>query len=179
VLARVAVSGTEGDGWFVIAAGLVAAVLVFWHDNEPKLWKLGLLGIAGAIAFGVAAYDWSNLRQVAGDEEVAALVSPGWGVILSTLAGASAVAAAIKHWFRFAGGRFAERSRDPVPTEPDLGLPPEQPTARCIDRVEPLSQLRSHALSVSADLQRAITVDDVFSSAEHERERAFLRSLAR
>ena len=57
-------------------------------------------------------------------------------------------------------------------------LPSRRDLAQRIDRVEALAQLRSHALSVSADLQRAISVDDVFSSAKDERERAFLKSLA-
>jgi hypothetical protein len=49
--------------------------------------------------------------------------------------------------------------------------------ARRVDRVEALAALRSLALSVSADLQRAITAEDVFTQAKDERERARLQAL--
>jgi hypothetical protein len=50
--------------------------------------------------------------------------------------------------------------------------------AQRVDRVEALAALRSIALSVSSDLQRAITAEDVFSSGRNEQERAKLQSLA-
>lgn len=50
--------------------------------------------------------------------------------------------------------------------------------ARRVERVEALAELRSIALTVSSDLQRAITAEDVFSSATNERQRAKLQSLA-
>ena len=50
--------------------------------------------------------------------------------------------------------------------------------AREVDRADALHQLCNRALSVSADLGRAITAQDVFSSATNEQERAELRALA-
>ena len=40
--------------------------------------------------------------------------------------------------------------------------------ARRVDRVEALAELRSIALNVSSDVQRAVTAEDVFSSAKSE-----------
>lgn len=50
--------------------------------------------------------------------------------------------------------------------------------SREVDRADALAQLRTRALSVAADLKRPITVEDVFSSAKDERERAELSALA-
>jgi hypothetical protein len=50
--------------------------------------------------------------------------------------------------------------------------------AREVDRADALAQLRNRALSVSTDLGRAITAQDVFSSAKNEHERAELHALA-
>jgi hypothetical protein len=49
--------------------------------------------------------------------------------------------------------------------------------ARQVDRTQALADLRTRALSVSAALKREITVEDVFSSAKDEKERAELRAL--
>lgn len=50
--------------------------------------------------------------------------------------------------------------------------------AREVDRADALAQLRNRALSVSANLNRAITEKDVFSAAKDEYQRAELRALA-
>jgi hypothetical protein len=50
--------------------------------------------------------------------------------------------------------------------------------AREVDRADALYQLRNRALSVSADLGRAVTAKDVISFAKNEQERAELRALA-
>ena len=50
--------------------------------------------------------------------------------------------------------------------------------ARLLDRVEALAALHAHAVSVSIELQRAISADDVFSAPRSERERAELQALA-
>jgi anti-sigma factor RsiW len=50
--------------------------------------------------------------------------------------------------------------------------------ARHVDRAEALLALRNRALTVASDLERAITVDDVFASASNEQERAELAALA-
>jgi hypothetical protein len=103
------VSGTEGDGWFVIVAGAVAAGLLFWHDAVPALWRLVLAAIAGVVGFGVAVYDWSQVESIASESEeqleglFQLAVSPGWGLILAAIASASLVAALLVHWYSFNG----------------------------------------------------------------------------
>lgn len=47
-----------------------------------------------------------------------------------------------------------------------------------VDRAEALTAFRNRALAVASELERAITVDDVFASARNEQERAELAALA-
>lgn len=47
-----------------------------------------------------------------------------------------------------------------------------------VDRADALAAFRNRALAVASDLERAITVEDVFASATNERERAELAALA-
>jgi hypothetical protein len=49
--------------------------------------------------------------------------------------------------------------------------------AREVDRADALYHLRNRALSASAALGRAITAEDVFSSAKDEKERAEVQAL--
>jgi hypothetical protein len=106
------VSGTEGDGWVVIAAAAAAAGLVLWHNADPALWRLAVAGLAALVAFAVAVDDWSQIESIASEDEdefsalLADAVSPGWGLILSTLASVSLAASLLVHYLKFAGGRF-------------------------------------------------------------------------
>ena len=122
-------SGTEGDGWIVIAAAGVAAGLVFWHDNVPSVWRLGAAALAGAVGFAVAAYDWTQIESVAADaneefgEFFEVAVSPGWGLIISVLASASLVTALLVHYVKFDGGRFGRSTPAPA-SPPETPEPP-------------------------------------------------------
>jgi hypothetical protein len=126
------VGGTEGDGWIVIGAALVAGGLVIWHDRGPRLWKLAMAGLAGLVALGTGAYDWSEIDSIATDaeEELEGLfdlsVSVGWGLILCTIAAASLVAAVIAHYLVYRGASFTPAA-EPAP---DDAIVVEEPPAR-------------------------------------------------
>jgi hypothetical protein len=69
------------------------------------VWPPVVAGLAGLVAAGTGAYDWSRLNAAfdvpAGTGEVVGLdsvVSVGWGLVLVTFAGLSLVAAAIAVW---------------------------------------------------------------------------------
>ena len=123
------VGGTDGDGWIVIGAALAAAGLVVWHDRGPRLWKLALAGLAGLVAFGTGAYDWSEIESIATDaeEELQGLfdfsVSVGWGLVLCTIAAASLVAAVIAHYLLYRGAGFTPAAA-PVPEATVVEEPP-------------------------------------------------------
>jgi hypothetical protein len=120
------VAGTEGDGWIVIIAAATAAGLVLWHNADPALWRLAIAGLAAVVAFGVAVYDWSQIENIASEAEdelsefFAAAVSPGWGLIVCTLASASLAASLVVHYLKFDGGRFDQTS--PSEAGPNSGV---------------------------------------------------------
>jgi hypothetical protein len=121
------VAGTEGDGWIVIVASAVAAGLVLWHNADPALWRLAIAGLAAVVAFGVAVYDWSQIESIASEAEdeftafFAAAVSPGWGLILSTVASVSLAASLVVHYLKFAGGRFNQTSPSEAGPDSEVG----------------------------------------------------------
>jgi hypothetical protein len=126
------VGGTEGDGWIVIGAALVAGGLVIWHDRGPRLWKLAVVGLAGLVAFGTGAYDWSEIESIAADaEEIEGLfdvsVSVGWGLILCTIAAASLVAAVIAHYLVYRAASFTPVAQ---PAPDDAAVVEEPPAGQ-------------------------------------------------
>jgi hypothetical protein len=123
----ISISGTEGDGWIVLLAALLAAGLVIWHDRNPQLWKLLLAGLAAVAAFATGAYDWSEIETIAGEaEELEGLfdlsVSVGWGLMLCTVASISLGAALVTHYLLYRSASFttvSEHAPAPPPIEPD------------------------------------------------------------
>lgn len=75
-------AGTEGDGWFLIGAGLVAAFLLVRlnsRDGEADRWAW-LIPIAGAVGAIVGLYHVVDLLK-------AEFVSVGWGLWVGAVAG--------------------------------------------------------------------------------------------
>jgi hypothetical protein len=80
----VSINGTRGDGWLVIGAAAIGAVVLgLWLRRPTRWWLLLVLGVCGLVGAGVAGYDLRELRNVSGDEffgQRVKLVSPAWGV---------------------------------------------------------------------------------------------------
>lgn len=95
------VSGTDGgnDGWIVVAAAVIAAVLFYRLREVPAagIWPL-IGGVIGAI---VTLYDRNNINDAIeeGGAFARALAQVGWGLNLAIIASISfAVAGAL--WWR-------------------------------------------------------------------------------
>ena len=94
VLGFITVSGTDGDGWYVIlAAGIAAALIVERQRRGLGHWPIYVAIASSVIASLIAIYDWSNLSRVANES---GLISAGWGIYLATLGSISLAAACIK-----------------------------------------------------------------------------------
>ena len=87
------VSGTSGDGWFLIVGGLAAGglcvQLTVAERNPVAVWQYIVILVIAAIAALVAVVDAADIADRSG------FVQPGWGLWLSMLAAFSAGAAAI------------------------------------------------------------------------------------
>jgi Na+/proline symporter len=90
------VGGTDGsnDGWFVVAAAVIAAAAFVWQRETARAGVAAIVGGAlGAIATG---YDWSNLKDAAAESsELADLVEVGWGLQLALVASVSLAVAGV------------------------------------------------------------------------------------
>ena len=90
VLSVVSVNGTDGDGWFVIGAAVLAAFALFrFWQRGPTRW-LYAAAAGGVVGCLVAAYDLSELRRVAGGTAFgdSSFVTAGWGIYLDVVASA-------------------------------------------------------------------------------------------
>jgi hypothetical protein len=92
-LGVVDVSGTNGDGWFLILGGLAGGglclQLALSERNPLANWQYIVIIVVAALGLVVALYDAVELSGKGG------FVRPGWGLWLSMLAATSAGAAAI------------------------------------------------------------------------------------
>jgi hypothetical protein len=103
VIGFVNVGGLDGDGWFVLGAAIVAAVMLFLHAVSPRApgWPIVAVVVAGVFGSAVAVVDLTELLgkqtfDFAG-EESDDIVDPGWGIWMSAIASASlAIAAAVR-----------------------------------------------------------------------------------
>jgi MYXO-CTERM domain-containing protein len=94
VFGFVSVSGTDaGDGWFVVLAALLAGgLIIFRQRRRLATWPVVVALLAALIALAVAIYDWTDLNHIA---DRTGIVSPGWGIYVSTLASASLALACV------------------------------------------------------------------------------------
>jgi hypothetical protein len=87
------VSGTVGDGWFLILGGLAGGglclQLALGERNPRAVWQYIVILIVAVIGFLVAVVDAADISSGG------AFVQPGWGLWLSLLAAFSAGVAAI------------------------------------------------------------------------------------
>src|SRR4051794_7514136 len=88
------ISGTHGDGWFLIIGGVAGAGLVMVHATRSpaKRWQPIVAALVGAACTVVAIIDLSDVSSI-GDTPLGDLVDPAWGLYVSLLASVSALAA--------------------------------------------------------------------------------------
>lgn len=85
---NVSASGTDGDGWFVLLAGLVAAAFVFLNvGSKPGVVRNAVFVAMGAIAALVSLVAFGNIGDVSEDFLGTTLTaSPGAGLIFGFIA---------------------------------------------------------------------------------------------
>jgi hypothetical protein len=95
----VTVSGLDGDGWFVLLAGVAAAALLYWRRDRITPLIPGVSALMGAIGFAVVVYDGKDIfgdqssdDALFGDVD---LVTPGWGIIMAGVASAGLILASL------------------------------------------------------------------------------------
>lgn len=94
VLNVVTTNGTDGDGWIVIGAGLVALALVALHARfKTNVASLLVALLAALIAAATAIYDWTDLHRVS--NETIGLIHPGWGIYLASIGSVSLAASCV------------------------------------------------------------------------------------
>lgn len=93
-----AFSGLDGDGWFVLGAALLSAVMLAVRlvRGAASEWTLVGVVVAGVVASSAAIVDLVALLGVQSVELFgeADLAAPGWGVWMAALASVSLVLAA-------------------------------------------------------------------------------------
>ena len=98
-LGFVSVNGTQGDGWLVITAGIVA-LLALWSEGRTRQGG-GPLGLAGLAGFGgalVAIYTVARLESAQGEffGERVDIVDPAWGLYLAVAASSTLAIAVLR-----------------------------------------------------------------------------------
>jgi hypothetical protein len=88
-LGFVSVNGTHGDGWLVIAAGVVGLV-VLWKNAQSRRAGSGLI-LAALAGVGAAVVTIADLGQIEGREGV----EPAWGIYAAMFGGMALAVAAI------------------------------------------------------------------------------------
>lgn len=95
----ITISGTDGDGWFLIVGGLLAGglLLVRMVNESPKTWFVVVALVLALLCVLVAIVDLADISGLADDggEGLSGAVSAEWGLYLSLLASLSLSAAAI------------------------------------------------------------------------------------
>jgi hypothetical protein len=95
----ISVAGLEGDGWFVLVAGVVILAMAAVHmrdrsrDGYRPWWPFAVGLVAGAIAVATAIYDIVDIGSVADDD--LGVVNVGWGLWMAVIASVSALVSLI------------------------------------------------------------------------------------
>jgi hypothetical protein len=97
VLGFITVHGTDGgaDGWLVIGAAALAAVMLFLHTRAPARWQLVVSLLAGLAGASIAGYDIIDISSVASGPFGSAIIETGWGIYVALIGSLSLAAASI------------------------------------------------------------------------------------
>ena len=85
-LGIVSVSGTDGDGWIVIAAGVVVAIALVRQAGSRTRRPFIAAAVAGALGIAVTAVDLAELADKGSADlfgETLKFVEPAWGIYVA------------------------------------------------------------------------------------------------
>jgi hypothetical protein len=112
VLGIVSVSGTDGDGWFLVPGGVLAGALLARQVTKGGTWPAALMLLIGLACAVVAFVDLNDIAGVADEKTFGSIVDPGWGLYASLVSSvALAVGAALTLLWR----PYAVGAADPAP----------------------------------------------------------------
>ena len=94
-LDTISVSGTDGDGWFVIVGGAIAGALLWRHARSGARGLAIGAAVIGALCTLIALYDLSDVNDVADAAGLGSVIDPGWGLYLAIVASVSLTAASV------------------------------------------------------------------------------------
>jgi uncharacterized membrane protein len=92
------IHGTDGgrDGWVVVGAAGVAALVLLFYLPFRRGWLVVFALLAGLAGAATAAYDISDIRGIAsGDELFGDLVSTQWGIYVALVGSISLALASL------------------------------------------------------------------------------------
>ena len=99
VFGIVTINGTDGgrDGWVVIGAAAVAALLLLIYAKARRKWLLVLPVLAGAAGAATAAYDIDDISRLGSGTIFGAgdTFSAQWGIYVALVASVSLALAAL------------------------------------------------------------------------------------
>ena len=99
VLGLVTINGTDGggDGWLVIGAAGVAAVLLLIYAKTRRKWLLVLPALAGLAGAATTAYDITDISRLSSGSLFGAseTFSAQWGIYLALAASLSLILATL------------------------------------------------------------------------------------
>jgi hypothetical protein len=104
VLGIVTVNGTDDgkDGWIVVGAAAVAAIVIGFFVRWPRRWLLALSILAGIAGAATAAYDINDINSLAPSSDSlfgsVDVVDIGWGIYLALISSISLIVASIAMW---------------------------------------------------------------------------------
>jgi hypothetical protein len=89
------ISGTRGDGWFLIVGGAAGGALLVAHAQRSpsRRWQPVVLTLISAVCVAVAGIDLVDIGRVS--DGGFGVVDPAWGVFVSFVASLSAAAAGL------------------------------------------------------------------------------------
>ena len=82
----ISVAGTRGDGWLVVAAGVLGGAALLIYAARPRAWPAvvaGLAGTGGAVVSGIDLHQLTAAESSSFFGQRVMLVEPGWGIYLS------------------------------------------------------------------------------------------------
>jgi NAD/NADP transhydrogenase beta subunit len=97
VLGVASVSGTNGDGWFLIIGGAIAGGMLARDvsTRSTRRWPMIVALLVALVGLAVTIVDVSDISGTASGTILADAVSPGWGIYLALVGSLGAAAVAL------------------------------------------------------------------------------------
>lgn len=116
----VTIDGIDGsrDGWVVIGAAAVAALLLLVFAVARRAWLAVFPLLAGAVGGATAGYDISDIRSLASETIGGRLVETEWGIYVALAGSISLIVASLALMVEGRGRRPAAAAAPPPPAGP-------------------------------------------------------------